>query len=211
MYNNLPKMIKNTPELIKYSMIEQTRESVGAYGTDRMEFLKQQFRNIIDNVLPSEDKVSLILFDNMTLTKWLKIHRAQRKKYFKPVQTGNPIVDGVYQAKFSVDLVNHMEKYGKEYIKIISNIRKTIQQLFSLRDKLFGLLGEYSELDKMKDKSNPFTKTDHATITENVGKLEKLQELFTDEALWHISETPKDCKFKDYCPKTELCNNNSFS
>jgi len=44
------------PEKVSYPMLEQLRDSIGPYGEERITYLKEQFLNIITNVVPFETK-----------------------------------------------------------------------------------------------------------------------------------------------------------
>jgi len=63
-------------------MLEQLRDSIGPYGTERVAFLKEQFQNIIKNAIPFEIKCILTTFDNIPLHKFLKIKKSQRNKKY---------------------------------------------------------------------------------------------------------------------------------
>ena len=39
-YEEIPKMLKNNPEKVRYTLIDQTKETMGSYGTARIKFLK---------------------------------------------------------------------------------------------------------------------------------------------------------------------------
>jgi len=52
--NRLPAMYRIDPESVKYSMFEQARDSVGPYGEDRIAYIKKQFKQIFENILPWE-------------------------------------------------------------------------------------------------------------------------------------------------------------
>ena len=68
----IPKMIKNNPEKVKYTMMVQNKEIAGVYGTSRISFLKDQFKKILINAMSTEVKVSLIHFDTFKLEDWVK-------------------------------------------------------------------------------------------------------------------------------------------
>mmetsp|Transcript_19089 Transcript_19089/g.16917 ORF Transcript_19089/g.16917 Transcript_19089/m.16917 type:complete len:82 (+) Transcript_19089:288-533(+) len=53
-YHIMPRMCREDPNNIKLAMVEMNRDEIGAYGNARVKFLKEQFNNIIDNILPLE-------------------------------------------------------------------------------------------------------------------------------------------------------------
>ena len=64
----MPKIFKEDPDKIKLSLVETNREDMGAYGNARVSFIKDQFNNIIDNLLPNEMKFALLLGDYMPVS-----------------------------------------------------------------------------------------------------------------------------------------------
>ena len=55
-YDELPKMIKTDPSQIRLTMIERSLELVGNYGSERIKYLKEKFREIINNIVSLESK-----------------------------------------------------------------------------------------------------------------------------------------------------------
>ena len=43
----IPEIFDKNPDKFRYTMFEQSRESIGCYGTDRIKVLKEAFRTII--------------------------------------------------------------------------------------------------------------------------------------------------------------------
>jgi len=82
-YGELSNLIKNNPTKIKESEVKALDETVGINGTERITFIKAQFRNIIDNVLPFESQLSLILFDQIPLSKLIRLMSGSKNKFMK--------------------------------------------------------------------------------------------------------------------------------
>ena len=55
-YINLPKLLKVDPEKVRFTMIDQTLDVVGDYGSKRVTLIKDCFRTIIDNIMSIESK-----------------------------------------------------------------------------------------------------------------------------------------------------------
>ena len=45
-------MYREDPNKINYSMIEQTKETRGAFGTERIAAIKEHFKNFLENIIP---------------------------------------------------------------------------------------------------------------------------------------------------------------
>jgi hypothetical protein len=58
----LPRMIRNDPDKVKFTMFEQSKELVGNYGSIRVKLLKKAFRVIFDNLITKTTKVGVAYF-----------------------------------------------------------------------------------------------------------------------------------------------------
>ena len=195
-YNSLPKMFKNNPDSVKYSMYEQIKESVGVYGSDRIDYLKQQFRNILENVLPFEIKLSMFMFDKISISKWVRYQRKSRKKYTDNVSTGNPIVDKLLEVKLSTSVVEAMKRHGKDYIKLLNGLKKLISKFVYVRNKIFQCLKEISLFKREEDVNlgSVLNKEDIVKIFELKKTVEDIGAISVNE-LWNIATKPIDKEF----------------
>jgi len=76
----LPKMWREDPSSVKYSMYEQSRDDVGPFGKIRIAFLKEQFNNIIENLIPMEQRIALCTFDNIQMHRLVKLNTGKLRK-----------------------------------------------------------------------------------------------------------------------------------
>ena len=74
-YEGLLNLIKHDPEQVRFTMIDSVLQSVGDFGTERVSFLKDWFRKILENVIPIDSKAAIVLFDNISLSKFIKKHK----------------------------------------------------------------------------------------------------------------------------------------
>lgn len=65
----LPRMYKQDKQKVSYTSMEQTKETRGALGTERVRLLRELFNSFLKNILPVENKATLYLFDNIPLTR----------------------------------------------------------------------------------------------------------------------------------------------
>ena len=54
----LPWMIKNDPEQVRFTMLDQTMDNIGSYGSYRIQLIKNWFKIIIENIV--DDKIKAI-------------------------------------------------------------------------------------------------------------------------------------------------------
>ena len=54
----LPWMIKNDPEKVRFTMLDQTMDNIGSYGNYRIQLIKNWFKIIIENIV--DDKIKAI-------------------------------------------------------------------------------------------------------------------------------------------------------
>ena len=74
-FGTLPEKIMKDPKGVSYTMMENTREAAGTFGTARIEYLKEQFDNIIENGCPPAIKAMMYTFTKIPINKWLKMQK----------------------------------------------------------------------------------------------------------------------------------------
>lgn len=68
-HEDLPKLIKTNPDNIKLTMIAQTNEKVGEFGTVRINLLKECFKTIIENIIPVDTKMVVAILSKNSINK----------------------------------------------------------------------------------------------------------------------------------------------
>ena len=81
-YDELPKMIKIDPSQIRLTMIERSLELIGNYGTERIKYLKERFRDIINNIVSLESKTIVAWLNHISVRKWVAISKAARSSKY---------------------------------------------------------------------------------------------------------------------------------
>ena len=69
----LPNMIKNNPDQVRFSMIEQTNETMGSFGSYRIQLIKSWIKLIIDNIVDDRMKAVIAWAFHMSSSKFLNI------------------------------------------------------------------------------------------------------------------------------------------
>ena len=123
-YKGLPKMLKENPDMVKYSMIQQSRELVGVNGKYRVSFIKDQFKNILDNVVNLEARSAIVMYSKIPVSKWARIAGATPQKFNQKSRTGDKDFDEVVETEISEDLINFVKTHGKKYFKNYDNIKR---------------------------------------------------------------------------------------
>ena len=63
-------------------MYEQARDQVGPFGEERIAFLRKTFSNFLEELVPVEQKIILLTFDNIQMHRLVKLNTGEaRKKY----------------------------------------------------------------------------------------------------------------------------------
>ncbi len=78
-------MIDKNPKNVRQTMIQQNKDIVGIYGTARIDYLKELFIKIIDNIVPFHIKVFLFQFTSFKMTDWLKLKEIKKKDLNTPI------------------------------------------------------------------------------------------------------------------------------
>mmetsp|Transcript_18507 Transcript_18507/g.16385 ORF Transcript_18507/g.16385 Transcript_18507/m.16385 type:complete len:97 (-) Transcript_18507:317-607(-) len=76
-------MLKSEPEKVRYAMMNQCKENVSPYSRERVGFIKELFEQILDNLLPSDYRATCVVFDYVSISKWLRIQKTSQQKYLK--------------------------------------------------------------------------------------------------------------------------------
>lgn len=76
-------MLKEQPDLVKFTMLDTTLEKLGAYGSERVKAIKNSFNFIIENILPLELRGLYGYFNNVSIDDWTKVGIVITNYYFK--------------------------------------------------------------------------------------------------------------------------------
>jgi hypothetical protein len=64
-------MLREQPELVRFTLIDDTLVKIGTYGTERISAIKDSFKFIIENILPLEMKGLYGFFNNVSIEDWI--------------------------------------------------------------------------------------------------------------------------------------------
>mmetsp|Transcript_20347 Transcript_20347/g.18014 ORF Transcript_20347/g.18014 Transcript_20347/m.18014 type:complete len:147 (+) Transcript_20347:231-671(+) len=113
--NNLPKMYSEDPNKVNYSMLVQSRENSMPYSTERIKYLKELFNDILKNVLPIENQATLVVFDHISIGKWVKLQNSKQHKFVKNEKNDKEktleekIIEICTEYKYSPNLVEYFK------------------------------------------------------------------------------------------------------
>lgn len=114
----------------------------------------------------------------------------------------DPIMNKILETKFSTSLINFIREHGKEYTKILQDLRKTVRRLVYDRNKLFSYKKQLKKLESKAGFSNnfPLSMEDQAKILKAISELKK-KGILDFMSLWHI---PQRDTAKEYGSDIEL-------
>ncbi len=99
----------------------------------------------------------------------------------------DPIMNKILETKFSKSLINFVREHGKEYTKILQDLRKAVRKLVYDRNKIFQLKNRIKDLEAKANFSNnfPLSLEDQAKILKAMSDLKK-KGILDYMSLWHI-------------------------
>mmetsp|Transcript_19318 Transcript_19318/g.17136 ORF Transcript_19318/g.17136 Transcript_19318/m.17136 type:complete len:323 (-) Transcript_19318:45-1013(-) len=197
-YYILPRLCMENPEKIKLSLVEQNREEIGAYGDARVSFLKEQFNNIIENIVPTEMKFALMLGDFIPVSKFVRMARSKCNK-FQPNKLANSAFGrGILKITWSDRCLEFFKVSGTKYVNLMREVRENIQELVKLRNKTLNTLQDFIKCNVKENfyTNYPYSKFDIASFAENMLKLQK-ENVFNKFDLFKIRKREKSTDYKN--------------
>lgn len=147
--NSMYSLVENHPEKVRFSMLGQARDAISPSCEDRINYLKEQFNNILDNLVPTEVIVSYILFDKVTIDKFIKIQKRNQHKFYE--FSKDPYLKIASKFKYSDSLLEFLENNGKEVSQRQNKVRRLARKLIYLRNNILKALKELGG-EKFKQK-----------------------------------------------------------
>lgn len=120
----------------------------------------------------------------------------------KRKEDADPIMKKILETKVSKSLINFIREHGKEYTKILQDLRKAVRKLVYDRNKIFYLKTKIKGLESKAGFSNnfPLSLEDQAKILKMMLELKK-KGILDYMSLWHI---PKRENGKEYGSDIEI-------
>lgn len=106
--------------------------------------MKKHFRGIIENILPRESKLLLVLFEYVPVSKFIRMKNLSRYKYLDRKSVGIPDLDDFIEKYLSNSLIEFIEAFGKRYLKTLQEVRRLTKKLVYIRNKLLQTLASLS-------------------------------------------------------------------
>ncbi|CAI2363965.1 unnamed protein product [Moneuplotes crassus] len=193
--NTLPKLIEKNPEKVKFTLMDQNKELSGLNGKTRMSFLKTQFKNIIQNVIPFSELSLLYNFDSITIPEWAKL----REELAKPIPDLSKIKvpSNFKETKISNQFTKFFTIHGEKIITNLREIRNQIRELVKVRNRMFKSMKKIKEIAVSSDYS--YDKIDHIAARK---KWDQLKQKGIN--LFKILKINKKDPFKEYTSEVEM-------
>jgi Arc/MetJ-type ribon-helix-helix transcriptional regulator len=202
--NKIPQMLRNNPENVRYTMLEELNDITGEFGSLRIKILKKAFWMFLENILPNCSKYGVAVFNNMNFWKWSKtvtsMKKRHRKHYNKHLENEKTIMGTVSQYKFSDEAIDSWVSNGKDFRSRSAILKKWVQSLVKTRNRIFKVL---KELHDMKDKYDiimTHSKDDHLKMAEASQRLVDIDQIKVLD-LWGIKRKTEE---KDLWDEDEL-------
>ncbi|CAI2374273.1 unnamed protein product [Moneuplotes crassus] len=178
--------IKKDPSSIRYSMIDKVAQDMRDASEDRINFIKEQFNNILSNMLSLPTRCNVSIFKSMSVKEYDMYcsNKKRKKKYFsKKIESAKDIFT---QYTFSEPLSKYMIYYSSFAVKIFGRFESVAQELVLQRNKLFNLINEMQDLiDSNTELPVSYEKEDIAKIADMCAKI-KEHKLISPHVLWDI-------------------------
>lgn len=196
----IPKLIDENPQLVNPIMIDESFNTVGPFGSQRISRLKKAFKVIIDDVLPVNFKLVLKCLNDKTNEEMIKIARSALNKS----KTQSKYM--ISSEKLTVETLISTPNYTKEFIdswhcilpiirKHMFELKEVVKEIIKLRNKLFKTLSQTSEF--MNNEDLKFSKFDFAELAKMATKASETEELMNPFDLYSLRKRQKNDE-RDY-------------
>ena len=140
----LPDIMKDNPEQVRFSMIEQANDMMDSYGSCRVQLIKSWFKLIIDNILDDRMKAYFASISNLSFSKFMTLWKPTKLGETKPkrfkTSEENEVVRLIGDIQFSDKILEQKEEGTKFFKKELSKFRSKIQDIVLLRNKILNQL-----------------------------------------------------------------------
>ena len=140
--DTVPKLINQNPEKFSLSMLIQAHEPVDFFGAQRKKILKDAFRTIIDNIVPSRIKSYKMIQNYGSVDKFLDQYVKARdsvKAHKFAKEKNETVLDIFCKFSFSDSLI----QTWRADVGMKSNLlklEKCMHELIRARNKIFAIL-----------------------------------------------------------------------
>ena len=115
----LPDMVKDNPEQVRFSMIEQANDVMGSYGSCRVQLIKSWFKLIIDNIVDDRMKGVMAWISSLSIPKFNAIWKPSKLGKSKPkrfkVSEENELMNLLADINFSTEVFEEWTDGNKDF------------------------------------------------------------------------------------------------
>ena len=158
-------MIKADPDQVRFSMIEQTNDSI---GNCREQLIKNWFRIIIENIIDDWLKATIAWIDNTPQSKistlWKSSYNGKMKSKRFKTSDENEITRFINDIQFSDDILKEWTSWWKTFKIDIEKLRKMVKKLVKLRNNILNLLKRMHESWNKDGTEYNYTKQDFISM-----------------------------------------------
>ena len=192
--NILPKLLRDNPEKVKFTMLDQNRENLSSFSPLRVALIKKAFRIILENIAPLDTKLTIMYQKHLSHTEWQeRVKRLNDGSFSTIPNFKNPakVFNDVFlELEKSEHLVKTWALVAKDYRVIIDELRANISNLVTARN---GILKGLKKIQVFEDGSDIYMgmeKKHHLTVIEKCSKFKDHPQLNIFE-LYNIKRKPE--------------------
>ncbi|CAI2370395.1 unnamed protein product [Moneuplotes crassus] len=184
-FNTLGKKILLDPTQVRYSEIEQVAEEICDYGEKRREYLKNTFKDFLDNIMNPEMKTIAAACKNLSLSEAKRRSKPKKraKKFLNKLKPSYP-TDFLFSDSFTLTESDFFENSGKKFLSYFKAMKQLIKKLIETRNQIFNLQTESKEFIESPEVM-AYTKEDISNIFKLHSEL-KDTKMLTPHHLWDI-------------------------
>ncbi|CAI2375160.1 unnamed protein product [Moneuplotes crassus] len=209
LYNTMKKNLKKEPEEVRFSMIEQSVEEVRDCSEIRINYIKQCFSNIINNIASVGSKAFSAIFNEMKVKDYAQCLQAKKRKrkYFeKEVETAKDIF---LAYEFSEITTKNFLEYKNKTYRNCKKLKNMVHQIARVRNELLNCYKEIQKdfHDAEAKGDNEYTKEDVSTCLQIWNRM-KEKGLLSAHNVWEIPYNTKTNE-ADFYEGAELTDTNT--
>ncbi|CAI2370501.1 unnamed protein product [Moneuplotes crassus] len=184
-FNTLGKKILLDPTQVRYSELEQAGEQIYDYSEKRRKYLKNTFKEFLDNIMNTEMKTIAAACKNLSPSEAKRRSKPKKraKKYLNKLDPSYP-TDFLFSDSFSLTASDFFESSGKKMLSYFKTMKQLIKKLVEVRNQIFNVQSKSKEFIESQEVMT-YTKEDVSNIFKLYFEL-KDSKLSTSHHLWDI-------------------------
>lgn len=172
MFNHLLKKMKEDSEKVSLPHLIQSYTSASLIGEVRIQFIKKNFKKLIDNIFCPETKAFIALMKTMPMNKFYRRNncKANIKMKKESMQTFDP-TSFSKDYVFSDEFIEMSKTYQKESTALTKSLMKSVKMIISIRNKILTSIYDFQNMTESSGYYTKLKKKDILNVMEFVHKM----------------------------------------